>query len=75
MPCAPLRIASSARPCAVDRAVGIALAELAFGLAHGLAGLAELIHVAVALLALLALLPCCWPDCRGRAASIAPAAC
>src|SRR5262249_47228100 len=41
----------------VDRAVSIALAELALGLAHGFASLAELIHLAaLALLALLALL-------------------
>jgi hypothetical protein len=37
----------------VDRTVGIAFAELAFGLAHGFAGTAELIHFA-ALLAVLA---------------------
>src|SRR5262249_37629219 len=36
----------------VDGAVGIALAELAFGIAHGLAGAAELIHLALPLLAL-----------------------
>src|SRR5207244_4173038 len=40
----------------IDRAVGVALAEPAFGLAHGFAGLAELIHLTLAVLALLALL-------------------
>src|SRR6185312_1729723 len=41
---------------AADGVVGVALAELPLGVAHGLAGVAELVH-AVALLALLALLP------------------
>src|SRR4029453_13351539 len=33
----------------IDRAVGVAFAELAFGIAHGLAGAAELIHLALTL--------------------------
>jgi hypothetical protein len=36
----------------VDGAVGIALSELAFGITHGVAGAAGLIHLALALLAL-----------------------
>src|SRR5262245_26165633 len=38
----------------IDGAVGIAVAELTFGIAHGLAGAAELIHLLLALLTLLA---------------------
>ena len=58
---------------AVDRAVGIALAELTFGLAHGFAGIAELAHlVALALLTLLALLALAG---RARAGAVAPGAC
>src|SRR5262245_108670 len=42
----------------IDGALGIAVAERAFGVAHGLAGAAELVHLALAgLLTLLALLP------------------
>src|SRR5438270_10980113 len=36
----------------VDGAIGIALAELAFGIAHGFAGTAKLVHLALPLLAL-----------------------
>src|SRR4029078_4339707 len=39
-------------PLAVDRPVGVAFGEFAFGLAHGFAGIAELAHAAVALVAL-----------------------
>ncbi len=49
--CAPRRSASSARPCEFDRAVGIAVAELAFRVAHVFAGAAELLHLFLARLA------------------------
>jgi hypothetical protein len=39
----------------VDGAVGVALAEAALGLAHGIAGTAEVIDVALVLTLLLAL--------------------
>jgi hypothetical protein len=37
-------------PLRIDRTVGIAVAELALGVAHGLAGAAELIHALTTLL-------------------------
>ena len=43
-----MRNASSARPCEVDRAVGVAAAEIAFGLAHRLTGAAELVRLILA---------------------------
>ena len=43
----------------IDRAVGIALAELALGIAHGAVGLAEPLARVLTLLALLTLLACC----------------
>src|SRR5579884_1767329 len=36
----------------VDRTFGVVVAEIAFGLAHGVAGAAELVHLALTLLAL-----------------------
>ena len=44
-----MRKASSARPCEVDGAVGVALAETALRLAHGFSGAAEVVHIALAL--------------------------